>query len=141
MRKCTVNVQMCFHFNPISTYFLCAFVGQANSVLATIYLVCFEKIERFHFGERNHSSIFGFFFSFYFPRICLSSPPCLSSDIAYEIFLNGTFAYFFFSDMEFYKNKTVVTLFAPPSTPDFSGEVGLNLALGLVTSCCSCHTA
>ena len=25
-------------------------------------------------------------------------------------------------------------------TPDFSGEVGLNLALGLVTSCCSCQT-
>ena len=90
--------------------------------------------------EKSFFQIRGFF-SFYFPRICLSSPPCLSSDIAYEIFLNGTFAYFFFSDMEFYKNKTVVTLFAPPSTPDFSGEVGLNLALGLVTSCCSCHTA
>ena len=25
--------------------------------------------------------------------------------------------------------------------PDFSGEVGLNLALGPVTSCCSCQTA
>ena len=29
----------------------------------------------------------------------------------------------------------------PPSTPDFSGKVGLNLALDLVTSCCSCQTA
>ena len=26
---------------------------------------------------------------------------------------------------------------APPSTPDFSGKVGLYLPLGLVTSCCS----
>ena len=66
MKKFTVNVQTCFHFNPISTYFLCPFVGQANSVLATIYLVCFEKIERFHFGERNHSSKFGVFFHFTF---------------------------------------------------------------------------
>ena len=30
------------------------------------------------------------------------------------------------------------TWFGPPSTPDFSGNVGLNLALGLVTYCCSC---
>ena len=28
-----------------------------------------------------------------------------------------------------------------PSTPDFLGEVDLNLALGLVTSCCSHQTA
>ena len=26
-------------------------------------------------------------------------------------------------------------LSAPPSTPNFSGKVGLNLAFGLVTSC------
>ena len=35
----------------------------------------------------------------------------------------------------------VDTWFAPPSTPDFSDEVGLNLALALVTSCCGCQTA
>ena len=27
-----------------------------------------------------------------------------------------------------------------PTTPDFLGKAGLNLALGLVTSCCSCQT-
>ena len=27
------------------------------------------------------------------------------------------------------------------STPEFLGEVGLNLELGLVTSCCRCQTA
>ena len=27
------------------------------------------------------------------------------------------------------------------STPDFLGEVRLNLAVGMVTSCCSCQTA
>ena len=32
-------------------------------------------------------------------------------------------------------------LIAPLSIPDFLGEVGLNLALGLATSCCSCLTA
>ena len=37
--------------------------------------------------------------------------------------------------------RYVGTWFAPPHTPDFSGKVGLNLALGLVTSCCSCQTA
>ena len=31
-------------------------------------------------------------------------------------------------------------LLPPPFTPDFLAEVGLNLALGLVTSCCSCQT-
>ena len=31
--------------------------------------------------------------------------------------------------------RYVGTWFAPPSTPDFSGEVGLNLALGMVTTC------
>ena len=35
--------------------------------------------------------------------------------------------------------RYVGTWFAPPSTPDFSGEV--NLTIGLVTSCCSCQTA
>ena len=30
---------------------------------------------------------------------------------------------------------------APPSTPDFSGKVGLNLAVGLITSYCSHPTA
>ena len=35
----------------------------------------------------------------------------------------------------------VGNLFAHPSTPDFLGEVGLNLALGLVTSCCGRKTA
>ena len=30
---------------------------------------------------------------------------------------------------------------SPPSNPHFSGKVGLNPALGLVTSCCSCQTA
>ena len=29
-------------------------------------------------------------------------------------------------------------LIAPPYTPDFLGKVGLNTALGLVTSCSSC---
>ena len=32
-------------------------------------------------------------------------------------------------------------LLAPPSTPDFFGKVGLNLALGLVTSCWGCQIA
>ena len=32
-------------------------------------------------------------------------------------------------------------LIGHPSTPDFSGELDLNFALGLVTSCCSCQTA
>ena len=32
-------------------------------------------------------------------------------------------------------------LIALPSTPDFSGKVGLNLALGLVTSYCSHQAA
>ena len=36
--------------------------------------------------------------------------------------------------------RYVGTWFAPPSTSDFSGKVGLNLALGLVTYCCSCQT-
>ena len=31
-------------------------------------------------------------------------------------------------------------LIAPPSTPDFFGKEGLNLALGLVNSCCGCQT-
>ena len=31
-------------------------------------------------------------------------------------------------------------LIAPPSTPDFSDEVGFNFTLGLVTSCCSHQT-
>ena len=35
---------------------------------------------------------------------------------------------------------SVGTWFAPPSTPDFSGNVGLNLALDPVTSCYSCQT-
>ena len=32
-------------------------------------------------------------------------------------------------------------LICSPSTPDFLGQVGLNLSLVLVTSCCSCQTA
>ena len=32
-------------------------------------------------------------------------------------------------------------LIAPSSTPDLLGKVGLNLALGMVTSCCHCQTA
>ena len=32
-------------------------------------------------------------------------------------------------------------LIAHPSTPDFSAQVDLNLALGLVTSCCGRQTA
>ena len=37
--------------------------------------------------------------------------------------------------------KIVGNWFAPPSNPDFLGKVGLNLALGLVTSCRSCQGA
>ena len=37
--------------------------------------------------------------------------------------------------------RYVGTWFAPPFTPDFLGKVGLNIALGLVSSCCSCQTA
>ena len=37
-------------------------------------------------------------------------------------------------------DQGMLALDCPPSTPDFLGKVGLNLALGLVTSCCGHQT-
>ena len=39
------------------------------------------------------------------------------------------------------KNKNNFLLFAPPIHPGLLGRGGLNLALGLVTSSCSCQIA
>ena len=44
-------------------------------------------------------------------------------------------------DLRLEEDRKISSCFAPPSTTDFLGEVGLNLALSLVFSCFSCQTA